>query len=88
MYPSGFNGLSLGKIVGGLSKTLNIVNQALPLYKQIRPIISNAGSILNIFREFNKPDVLVTAKKNDTPKSTVEAKIMKSNPLNMPTFFQ
>lgn len=88
MYPSGFNGLSLGKIVGGLSKTLNIVNQALPLYKQLRPIISNAGSILSIFREFNKPDVLATAKKNDTPKSTVEAKIMKSNPLNMPTFFQ
>ena len=56
MYPNSFNTLSLGKIISGISKTLNLVNQAIPLYKQVKPIINNAGSILTIFKEFNKND--------------------------------
>lgn len=89
MYPSSFNGLSLGRIIGGISKTLNIVNQALPLYKEIRPIINNASGILTIFREFNKPDVNTAwQEKNSTEKSTIEAKVVKNSSLNTPTFFQ
>ena len=89
MYPSSFNGLSLGRVIGGISKTLNIVNQALPLYKEIRPIINNASGILQIFKEFNKPDTKVTVpEKNSTAKSTMEAKVISSNSLNTPTFFQ
>ena len=87
MYPSSFNSLSLGKIIGGLSKTLNIVNQALPLYKQIKPIISNAGGIL----EFNKPDTpssAITLKEKSTQTSTVDAKTFETSSLNTPTFFQ
>ena len=91
MYPSSFNSLSLGKIIGGLSKTLNIVNQALPLYKQIKPIISNASGILSIFREFNKPDTSSSAimlKEKSTQASTVDAKTFETSGLNTPTFFQ
>ena len=91
MYPSSFNSLSLGKIIGGLSKTLNIVNQALPLYKQIKPIINNASGILSIFKEFNKPDVtssVITLKEKSTQTSTVDAKIIETSNLNTPTFFQ
>lgn len=89
MYPSGFNGLSLGRVIGGISKTLNIVNQALPLYKEIRPIINNANGILQIFKEFNRPDTKITvSEKNSTAKSTIEAKVINNNSLNTPTFFQ
>lgn len=91
MYPGNFNGLTFGKVISGISKTLNIVNQAIPLYKQVRPIISNAGSILNIFKEFNKPDTLNNSKiksitVNDTPSSS-KPKI-NSISTNSPTFFQ
>ena len=91
MYPSNFNSLSLGKIIGGLSKTLNIVNQALPLYKQIKPIIRNASGILSVFKEFNKPDApssTTNFKEKSTQASTVDAKIIKTSSLNTPTFFQ
>lgn len=89
MYPSGFNGLSLGRVIGGISKTLNIVNQALPLYKEIRPIINNASGILQIFKGFNRPDTKITvSEKNSTTKSTMEAKVINNNSLNTPTFFQ
>ncbi len=91
MYPNSFNGLTFGKVIGGISKTLNLVNQAIPLYKQMRPIISNAGSILSIFKEFNKPDSMVSPNKksittHDTPfsKETKVASITTNNP----TFFQ
>ena len=91
MYPGNFNGLTFGKVISGISKTLNIVNQAIPLYKQVRPIISNAGSILNIFKEFNKPDIdtnikekSITLKDTSLPlKSTI-----KRISTNSPTFFQ
>lgn len=47
-------GLSLTKIVGGISKTLNVANQIIPLYVQARPIISNARGVFKIAREFLK----------------------------------
>lgn len=91
MYPGNFNGLTFGKVISGISKTLNIVNQAIPLYKQVRPIINNAGSILSIFKEFNKPDTDTNIKEKsiilkDTSlplKSTI-----KRITTNSPTFFQ
>ncbi len=91
MYPGNFNGLTFGKVISGISKTLNIVNQAIPLYKQVRPIINNAGSILSIFKEFNKPDTdtnikekSITLKDTSLPlKSTI-----KRITTNSPTFFQ
>lgn len=91
MYPGNFNGLTFGKVISGISKTLNIVNQAIPLYKQVRPIISNAGSILSIFKEFNKPDTLTNSKtKSITVNDTslpLKSKIS-SISTNNPTFFQ
>lgn len=91
MYPGNFNGLTFGKVISGILKTLNIVNQAIPLYKQVRPIISNAGSILSIFKEFNKPDTLTNSKtKSITVNDTslpLKSKIS-SISTNNPTFFQ
>ena len=91
MYPGNFNGLTFGKVISGISKTLNIVNQAIPLYKQVLPIINNSGSMLSIFKEFNKPDTDTNIKEKsiilkDTSlplKSTI-----KRITTNSPTFFQ
>ncbi len=90
MYPGNFKGLTFGKIIGGISKTLNIVNQAIPLYKQVRPLINNASSILSIFKEFNKPDTVTNSKEksiaisNTLPLKTKITSISTNNP----TFFQ
>ena len=34
--------LSLTKVLSGISKGLGIVNQAIPIYKEIKPMMSNA----------------------------------------------
>ena len=58
--------LSLGKVLSGISKTLNIVNQAIPIYNQLKPIVSNASNSLSVFKEmnnFNKKSIYKKEKK-------------------------
>lgn len=40
------NNLSLTKIISGLSKTLNIANQMIPLYKQVKPILQKTNELI------------------------------------------
>ncbi len=40
-------GLNLTKIVSGVNNTLNIVNRAIPIYKQVTPIVKNVRSAFN-----------------------------------------
>ena len=47
-------GLSLSKIIGGLSKTLQIANQVIPLYQKAKPIIKNARSAFSVLQELKK----------------------------------
>ena len=47
-------GLTFSKVLGGLSKTLQIANQVIPLYQRAKPVISNARSIFNVVKGFSK----------------------------------
>jgi hypothetical protein len=89
---NGSNMLTLPKVISGISKTLNIVNQAIPIYQQVKPIIANAGNILKIFNEINTPD---SNNKNNNVQKDIDykdAKIIetKKEPIysNGLTFFQ
>lgn len=81
--------LSFTKIIGGISKTLNIANQLIPLYTQAKPLISNARNILGVLKDFNEP----TSNKKKTIITTEDYEIKKdsttesSSDYNNPTFF-
>lgn len=81
--------LSLGKILSGISKGLGIVNQAIPIYKEIKPMMSNAKKVLEIAKEFNKSSntktMDVTPKKEVT--KTVTPSVLTNSSPN-PVFFQ
>ena len=47
-----FSKLNLGTILTNASKTLNVINQAIPLYYQAKPVISNLKSLSKITKEF------------------------------------
>lgn len=47
---------SFGSILSGTQKTLNIVNQTIPLVKQVQPMINNAKTMFKIMNEFKKSD--------------------------------
>lgn len=50
------SGLTFAKVLGGISKTLSVANQIIPLYQQARPMIHNAKTILSVLKETNKPN--------------------------------
>ena len=47
------SGLSLTKILGGISKSLTIAEQIIPIYQKISPSISNLRSIVSNFKNNN-----------------------------------
>lgn len=82
----GTNSLSLSKILSGLSKGLGIVNQAIPIYKEVKPMVSNARKVLSVVKEINKPS-------NNTKIIDIEPKKVVTNNItphnsNTPVFFQ
>lgn len=80
------NPLSFTKIISGISKSLNIVNQVIPLYKEVKPIISNASGILSVFKEMNKEENATII--NKEPETIKNESIKKEEINNTLTFFQ
>ena len=50
MYKKRFNfkKIDFNKILSGTSKTLNVINQAMPIYYQVKPIIANAKTLFRV----------------------------------------
>lgn len=53
-----FNGLSFGKILNGTERAINFANQAIPLVKQVKPIIGNAKTMFRIMNEFKRNETV------------------------------
>ena len=71
------------KILGGISKTLNIVNQTIPIYNQAKPMIHKTRNILRLFQE------IATTNNKSTSKKSIKTEIKKTdnNGINSPVFF-
>ena len=71
----------------GLSKTLNLANQAIPLYREAKPILTNAKSAWKITRDFLNRDSKSIPKKTTTNNIQNKKTIHISKPINSPQFF-
>ena len=49
-------GINWSSLLSGTQKTLGIVNQAIPIVKQISPVMKNAKTMFRIMNEFKKVD--------------------------------
>ena len=81
-------GLSFTKVLSGLSKTLNIANQVIPIYKEAKPMINNARTILGALKEFgqsNNTSNTTNTTSNEKEKDTVLERVTVSP--NNPKFF-
>lgn len=76
---------SILRILNGISKTLNIANQMIPLYKQVKPLITNSGKLLNNINNLNLNNNI-----NKTQNKTQDTnQVIKNNKKEIgPTFFQ
>ena len=58
------NTISISKIVNGISKTLNIANELIPLYQKTKTIIGNAKKVINAFSSITNNTNYKVNKKN------------------------
>ena len=76
------NGLSLAKIISGLSKTLSIARQAIPLYKEFKPMLEKSSNFLSSLNNSSNN------KNNNEVKQINKSDPKKINTNNNPQFFQ
>lgn len=62
---------SWSSLLNGASKTLGVINQAIPVYNQIRPIWNNAKTMLRVMKAVNSDD----SSKNSSSSSNVSNNI-------------
>ena len=48
--------LNINNILDGTQKTLNIVNQAIPIFYQIKTLVTNTKTLLNLTKIINEPE--------------------------------
>lgn len=78
----GLSGIKWGDVLNNTQKTLNVINQAIPVYYQIKPIFSNVKSFGRLISAFNE-DTPQNNNQNNISNQTIE----KENSSNSPTFF-
>ena len=85
-----FSNLNLSSIINGTQKTLNIVNQTIPLIKQAGPVLNNAKTMFKVMNEFKKTDINITPENNNQTTIQTNDEITKTpnNINNGPKFFQ
>lgn len=86
----GGTGITFGGIIDGTQKFLNIANQAIPLVRQVKPIVGNAKTMFKVMNEFKRTQPVkkinneITSN-NVTSNENTNANISQSSG---PTFFQ
>ena len=69
----GRTGITLGGILNGTQRALNFANQAIPLVKQVRPMIGNAKTMFKVMNEF---------KRTEKPIKNISSNIVNTNITN------
>ncbi len=84
--------INLSSILSNAQKTLNVVNQAIPLYYQVKPVFKNLKTLGKIGKEFTKINTPTSNNVNNQNEAESKATI-ETNETNIkddypnPTFF-
>ncbi len=101
MYPNQFTNPSLiskllnlkdtikwSELLEGTKKTLDVVNQAIPIYYQVKPIISNAKTLFKVANVINNNTTEVIAKDEEKNQSEIKEEVSTtSSKNNSPIFY-
>ena len=88
----GKTGVSIENFLNGTQRVLNFTNQAIPLVKQVKPIIGNAKTMFKVMNEFKKNEKTIILNNNkETPETekinNTNIKFNNNNNSDGPTFF-
>lgn len=93
MFGTMRSGITLSNVLGGISKGLGILNQAIPLYREIKPMIGSARKVMSVLQELkvnnNSNNTNNTTSNNKTTIDIEEnKKIVNESSQSAPVFFQ
>lgn len=93
MFGTMRSGITLSSVLGGISKGLGIINQAIPLYREIKPMIGSARKVMSVLQELkvnnNSNNTNNTTSNNKTTINIEEnKKIVNESSQSAPVFFQ
>ena len=83
MYGGPLKVLSFSRIISGISKSLNLVSQIIPIYEKAKPLISNTKKAISSIKSVNIPPKMQV--KSITNKSYAPSV---NTDYNNPTFFK
>lgn len=63
--------LKWGTVLDGTQKTLGVINQAIPIFYQVKPIINNAKTLFKVANIMNTPEEKTTTNKKTDNTSPV-----------------
>ena len=66
----GLRNINFGNILTNTSKTLNVINQAIPVVKQVGPMFNNMKSMLKVASLFNDATTPTNSTRNNNTKNT------------------
>lgn len=81
----GVSKVTFSSILNGASKTLGVINQAIPVIYQVKPIWRNAKTMFRVAKELNSNSN--TSSNKNVVNSTNKQSIKKESSNNSPTFF-
>ena len=76
--------ITFSSILNGTSKTLGVINQAIPVFYQVKPIWNNARTMLRVVRGLNSNDKVNS---NNVHIEKTATNLQKKEQPNAPKFF-
>ncbi len=87
-FTRGIRSINWGGLLDGAQKTLGVINQAIPIVYQVKPIINNAKTMFRIANVINTPDPPPTTNLNNTQNISNNTNVSaKNSEPNTPIFY-
>lgn len=68
-----FSGGKISSFINGTQKTLNIINQAIPIVKQVSPVMKNAKTMFKVMNEFKRINPPIESSKVHTGNTDIKS---------------
>ena len=94
MFGAVRSGITLSSVLGGISKGLGILNQAIPLYREIKPMIESSRKVMSVLQELKVNNNSNNTNNPSNNKTTIDIeentnkKIVNYESQSTPVFFQ
>lgn len=84
---AGASKITFSSILNGASKTLGVINQAIPVAYQIKPIWNNAKTMFRVVKGLNSKDDQTNSTNSINQTINKNNSVQKKEQTNAPTFF-